>query len=165
VSLNPIDAISAMVAPVVLLTVGSLISNGMLLVYNRINERLRAMTRERLDLLTGPGGDIADASSVPSMSQERLAELRVQVPILTRLHRLTRRAVLVIYLGICVLGVSIIFIAIAVGENADVIARVALAFVLAGTVIMIVGICVAGVTLLKSADAVMYAVERTSSLG
>jgi hypothetical protein len=45
VRLTPIDAISAMVAPVVLLTVSSLIANGLLVLYNGINDRLREMTR------------------------------------------------------------------------------------------------------------------------
>ena len=45
-----------MVAPVVLLTVGSLISNGLLTVYNSVNDRLRQMTRERIEILTGPAG-------------------------------------------------------------------------------------------------------------
>lgn len=43
-----------MVAPVVLLTVGGLISNGLLTVYNSVNDRMRLMTRERVDILTGP---------------------------------------------------------------------------------------------------------------
>lgn len=164
-SLTPISAISAMVAPVVLLTVGSLISNGLLILYNGINERLRQMTRERLELLTGPDGEMLDINSLGTMRRERLEEITYQVPVLLRRHRLTRLAVLIIYVAVAVLGVSIVFIAIAVGEDIDAVARVALALVLTGTIIMIVGIGVTGVSLARSADAVMYAVKRTSSLG
>ncbi len=51
-----------MVAPVVLLTVGSLISNGLLTVYNSVNERARQMTRERIEILTGPAGEKLDVA-------------------------------------------------------------------------------------------------------
>jgi hypothetical protein len=154
-----------MVAPVVLLTVGSLISNGLLVVYSSINERMREMTRERLEIRTGPTGEKLDIGSVTVMSRERLDEMKTQLPMLLRRHRLTRAAVLIIYAGISVLGLSIIAIAIAVGEDTEVVARVALGLVLAGTVIMIFGIAVAGLSLARSADAITYAVERTRSLG
>ncbi len=55
VTLAAVNAISAMVAPVVLLTVGGLISNGLIAVYTSVNDRLRQMTRERIEILTGPG--------------------------------------------------------------------------------------------------------------
>jgi hypothetical protein len=165
VNLTAIDAISAMVAPVVLLTVGGLISNGLLSVFAGLNQRLREMTRERIELLTGPAGEMLEVASVRGMSLERLNEVNHQIPLLLRRHRLTQAAVLVIYAAIAVHGLSIIFIAIAVAENNELIARVALALVLAGTVVLIVGIGIAGVSLAKSADAVVYAVERTRSLG
>jgi Protein of unknown function (DUF2721) len=154
-----------MVAPVVLLTVGSLITNGLLVVYTSVSERMREMTRERLEILTGPTGEMLETGSIPLMGRERLEEIRQQIPMLLRRHRLTRVAVLVIYSAIAVLGLSIISIAIAVGEDTETIARVALALVLAGTIILILGIGVAGVSLAKSADAITYAVERALSLG
>jgi hypothetical protein len=43
-----------MVAPVVLLTVGGLVTNGLLTVYSDGNDRMRDMTRERIEILTGP---------------------------------------------------------------------------------------------------------------
>ena len=63
-------------APVVLLTVGSLISNGLLTVYNSVNDRLRQMTRERIEILTGPAGERLEMAAVPVMSRERLEEIR-----------------------------------------------------------------------------------------
>jgi hypothetical protein len=150
-----------MVALVVLLTVGSLITNGLLVMYTSISERMREMTRERIEILTGPGGEMLDPGSVPRMGRERLEEISKQIPMLLRRNRLTRAAVLVIYSAIGVLGLSII--AIAVAEDTETIARVALA--LTGTIILILGIAVAGVSLAKSADAITYAVERTVSLG
>lgn len=82
-----------------------------------------------------------------------------------RRHHLTKASVLTIYTAIAVLGLSIIVIAIAVGEDPEVIARVALGLVLAGTVIVILGLAVAAMSPARSAGAITYAVERTKSLG
>ncbi len=154
-----------MVAPVVLLTVGGLISNGLLMVYNSVNDRMRQMTRERVDILTGPAGEKLEVATVPVMSRERLEEIKAQLPLILRRHNLTRVSLLIIYAAIAVLGFSIVVIAIAVDLNDETAGRVALGLVLAGTLIMLVGIGVAALSLAKSADAITYAVSRTSELG
>jgi hypothetical protein len=154
-----------MVAPVVLLTVGSLISNGLLTVYNSVNDRMRQMTRERIEILTGPLGEKLDAANVPVMSRERLEEIKVQLPLILRRHRLTRISVLTIYGAVAVLGLSIVVIAIAVVQNDEIAGRVALGLVLAGTIVMLLGLGVAALSLARSADAITYAVERTGKLG
>jgi hypothetical protein len=154
-----------MVAPVVLLTVGGLISNGLLTVYNSVNDRLRLMTRERIEILTGPAGEKLDVATVPVMSRERLEEIGVQLPLILRRHKLTRLAVLTIYAAIAVHGLSIVVIAIAVLQDDEVAGRVALGLVLAGTIVMLLGIGIAGLSLAKSADAITYAVKRTTKLG
>lgn len=164
VTLAAVDAISAMVAPVVLLTVGSLISNGLLTVYNSVNDRLRQMTRERIEILTGPAGEKLDVASVPVMSRERLEEIKAQLPLILRRHKLTRLSVLIIYAAVGVLGFSIVVIAIAVDLADETAGRVALGLVLAGTVVMLAGIGVAALSVAKSADAITYAVNRTSEL-
>jgi len=153
-----------MVTPVVLLTVGTLISNGLLTVYHAINDRMREMTRERIEILTGPTGEMLEADGVPVMSMERLEEIKIQLPMLLRRHRLTRHSLLSIYFAIGVLGLSIIAIAIAVTVHNEIIAHIALGLVLGGTVIMLVGLGVAAMSIARSADAVTYAVERTLSL-
>ncbi len=99
------------------------------------------------------------------MSRERLQEIKVQLPLILRRHKLTRLSVLTIYAAIAVLGFSIVVIAIAVVEDDETVGRVALGLVLAGTIIMLLGIGVAALSLAKSADAITYAVERTAELG
>jgi hypothetical protein len=163
-NLTAVDAISAMVAPVVLLSVGALLTNGLLMVYGAVNDRLREMTRERIQILTGPAHEKLDPASVGSMDRERLEEIKFQIPLLLRRHRLTRLALLTIYAAVAVLGLSIAVIALAVGEHDEVAGRVALGLVLAGTLIMLGGISVAAFSLGKSAEAITYAVERTQSL-
>jgi hypothetical protein len=164
-TLTAVNAISAMVAPVVLLTVGCLLSNGLLTVYSSVNDRLREMTRERFEILTGPSGERLEVATVPAMSQERLREIKFQLPLLLRRHKLTRLAVFIIYVAIAVLGLSIVVIAIAVTMDDEVAGRVALGLVLAGTITMVRGIGVASISLARSADAITYAVERAQAEG
>ncbi|HEY2508861.1 MAG TPA: DUF2721 domain-containing protein [Streptosporangiaceae bacterium] len=163
-NLNAVNAISAMVAPVVLLTVGGLLANGLLTVYANVNDRMRDMTREHIEILTGPAHEKLDVAKVPVMDRERLAEIKAQIPLILRRHKLTRLAVLTIYAALAVLGLSIVVIAIAVGDRDEIAGRVALGLVLAGTIILLLGIGVAGLSLAKSADAITYAVERTQAL-
>jgi hypothetical protein len=163
VNLDAVDAISAMVAPVVLLTTGGLLSNGLLMAYSAVNDRMRQMTRERIEIRAGPRGEML--GRVPSVGQERLAEIDTQLPMMLRRHHLLRDAVLLVYAAIGVLGLSTIFIAVAVVLHSENFGRVALGLVLAGTIIMLTGLVAAGMSLARSADAITYAVERTRRLG
>jgi len=164
VNLVAVDAIDAMVAPVVLLTVGVLLSNGMLTVYNGINERMRQMTRERFEIVGGSNGEVMEVTKVPAIGRERLNEIKFQLPLLLRTQKLTRASVLTIYSAIAVLGLSIVVIAIAVVAADEIAGRVALGMVLAGTIILLLGIGVAALSLAKSSEAIAYAVERTHLL-
>ena len=164
-TLTSVNAISAMVAPVVLLTVGGIISNGLLTVYSGINDRMRDMTRERLQIRRGPAGELLDADAVPPVDQERLLEIGVQLPLMVKRHKLTRASLLVIFVALVVLGLSIVVIAIAVALDDQIAGRVALGLVLAGTTIMLLGFGVATTSLAKSADAITYAVDRTTRFG
>jgi hypothetical protein len=164
VTLTAVNAISDMVAPVVLLTVGGMLSNGLITIYNDIDNRMRDMTRERLQIRRGPAGQVLDPAIVAAIDQERLAEIGAQLPMLLRRHKLTRLSVLTIYVALVVLGLSIVVIALAITLDDQIAGRVALGFVLAGT-IMLLGLGVAAMSLAKSADAITYAVKRTTNFG
>ena len=154
-----------MVAPVVLLTVGGMVSNGLITTYSDINNRMRDMTRERLEIRRGPAGQVLDTDSVPAIDQERLTDIGIQLPMLLRRHKLTRLSVITIYVALVVLGLSIVVIALAVALGDEIAGRVALGLVLAGTIIMLLGLGVATMSLAKSADAITYAVKRTTEFG
>jgi len=94
-----------------------------------------------------------------------LEQVKAQLPLMLRRHKLMRLSVLTIYAAIAVLGLSTVVVAIAVGQDDEIAGRVALGLVVAGTIIMLLGIGVAVTSLGKSADAIAYAVERTQSLG
>jgi hypothetical protein len=165
VTLTAVNAISDMVAPVVLLTVGGMVSNGLITIYSDIDNRMRDMTRERLEIRRGPAGQVLDPDNVPAIDQERLTEIGMQLPMLLRRHKLTRLSVLTIYIALVVLVVSIVVIAIAVALDDEIAGRAALGLVLAGTIIILLGLGVAAMSLAKSADAISYAVKRTTELG
>lgn len=153
-----------MVAPVVLITTGGMITNGLLTMYGAVNDRMREMTQERLEILTGSAGELLDPASVPASGRERLTEIRDQLPLMLQRHGLVRHSVLFIYAGLGLLGLSVIGIAIAVQTESEIFGSVALGLVLGGTVVMLVGLTFAARSLFRSADAIRYAVERTSSL-
>jgi len=165
VKLTAIDAISAMVAPVVLITTGSLLTNGLLNVYAEINDRLREMTRERLSILSGDQGELLDAASLPPVRRERITEIDYQLPMLTCRHRWLRDAVLWVYASIGLLGLSVIGIAAAVAADVESVGLVALGFVAAGTVVMLVGLGLAARSLAASSDAISYEIRRALTLG
>ena len=114
--MNPIavTAVQAMVAPVVLITTAAILSGGLLTIYGSVNDRMRAMDHERLEILTGAEGMLLSAAEVPPSGRERLTQIDTQLPKLLRRHHLLHDAILLIYTGVAVLVLSVIAIAIAV---------------------------------------------------
>jgi hypothetical protein len=164
--MNPIavTAVQAMVAPVVLITAAAILSGALLTMYGSVNDRMRAMDHERLEILTGAGTLLA-AAEVPPSGRERLTQIDTQLPMLLRRHRLLHNAVLLIYAGVAVLVLSVIAIGVAVTGSSGAAGTAALALVLAGTVMLLGGLLFAARSIIISADAIDYEVRRTLSLG
>jgi hypothetical protein len=163
--MNPIavTAIQAMVAPVVLITTAAILSGALLTMYGSVNDRMRAMDRERLDILTGTAGTLLSAAEVPPAGRERLFD--TQLPMLLRRHRLLHNAVLLIYAAVAVLVLSVIAIGVAVTGSSGAAGTAALALVLAGTVTLLGGLLFAARSIMISMDAIDYEVRRALSLG
>jgi hypothetical protein len=165
--MNPIavTAIQAMVAPVVLITAAAILSGGLLTIYGSVNDRMRAMDHERLEILTGVEGTLLPAAEVLPAGQERLTQIDTQLPKLLRRHRLLHNAVLLIYAGVGVLVLSVITIAIAVTASSGAAGTASLVLVLVGTVMLLGGLLFAARSIIVSTDAIDYEVKRTLSLG
>jgi Protein of unknown function (DUF2721) len=165
--MNPIavTAIQAMVAPVVLITTAAILSGALLTMYGSVNDRMRAMDRERLDILTGTAGTLLSAAEVPPAGRERLTQIDAQLPMLLRRHRLLHNAVLLIYAAVAVLVLSVIAIGVAVTGSSGAAGIAALALVLAGTVMLLGGLLFAARSIMISMDAIDYEVRRALSLG
>ena len=158
-------AIQAMVAPVVLITTAAILSGALLSMYSSVNDRMRAMNRERLGILTGARGALLSAGDVPPSGRERLTQIDTQLPMLLRRHRLLHNAVLLLYGGVAVLVLSVIAIAVAVTNRSGAAGTAALVLVLAGTVVLLGGLLFTARSIMISMDAIDYEVRRALSLG
>ena len=58
-SLSPVPAISDMVAPMVLITMGTIFANGLLTAGTTLADRESALSQEHLGMLRGPHGELA----------------------------------------------------------------------------------------------------------
>ncbi|MGH2515298.1 MAG: DUF2721 domain-containing protein, partial [Ktedonobacterales bacterium] len=135
------QTIQVILAPVVLVTSIAIMIGGMLQQYSATNDRLRALVRERFQLLRTPEGAIARLTDTrDAFSAERIAEIDRQLPQLLRRHRLIHNAVLTEYAAILVLVVSMIVIAISAASRSGSVATAALILFLLGTVTMLAGI-------------------------
>jgi hypothetical protein len=166
--MNPIavTAVQAMVAPVVLITTAAILSGALLTMYGSVNDRMRVMDHERLEILTGAAGTLLSAAAeVPPSGRERLTQIDTQLPRLLRRHRLLHNAVLLIYAGVAVLVLSVITIGIAVTASSGAAGTASLVLVLTGTVMLLGGLLFAARSIIISMDAIDYEVQRTLSLG
>ena len=84
-----IRSISLILAPVVMVTSCALFLNGLLQRYHAISSTMRAMHRERLDLLRAAGKSITGAlESIDGVTAERLHEIEIQLPKMLQRHNL-----------------------------------------------------------------------------
>lgn len=165
-----IDAITriiqAILAPVVMITSCAIVVGGMLTQYAEANDRMRALTRERLDLLHGPDGILSvRVVAADSFKRERLGEIDAQLPSLLRRHETIHRAVLTVYAAIAVFVVSMFVIAGATIFRSSGLATTALIVFLAGTATLLAGIVLTASQVRISNQAVQYEVRRVMHLG
>jgi hypothetical protein len=165
VDLTAISAISAMVVPAVVITTGGILSNGLVAMYGAVNDRMRDMNHERLQILTGPGGSLLTPAKLPDTERERLGEIDRQLPMLLRRHRLLHNSVLLIFCALAVLVLSVIAIAVAVTSRSNAAGTTALVLVVAGTAVILAGLLVAARSLAISRNAIEYEVRRSLALG
>jgi Protein of unknown function (DUF2721) len=165
VNLTAISAVQAMVAPVVLITAAALLSGALLAMYGSVNDRMRAMSHERLDILTGADGTLLPTAQASPSGRERLTQIDAQLPLLLRRHRLLHDAILLIFGGVAVLVLSVIAIGVAVTNRSGGIGVAALVLVLVGTMTLLTGLLFAARSIMVSMDAVHYEVQRALSLG
>src|SRR5262245_59842342 len=140
--------------------------NGVLPRYGLINDRLRGLTRERLDLLRAAGrADIEPPSPEGGLTAERIAVIDRQAPDLLRRHRRVHDAVLTLFAAMIVFVATMFVIALAAAADSSALATVALLLFLAGTAVVLAGVVVASLEVGASHRALQYEVERALSLG
>jgi Protein of unknown function (DUF2721) len=141
-------------APVVMITSCALVLSGLLVRYGAVNDRMRAMAHERLEL----------AHPTPETSQsfvaERVAQIEAQLPDLLHRHTLLHNAVLVVYIATGLFLVSMLIIAIAAAVNVSWLSIAILILFLAGTGALFIGVMIAIIEVRSSHRAVQYEVRR-----
>jgi hypothetical protein len=139
---------------------------GMLSLYSSVNDRLRLMARERLDLLRMPDGSFSSAAALTvAYSAERLRELDRQIPSLLRRHQLTHNALLAVYGALAIFVATMLVIALGAVTNSPAIANLALIVFLTGTGAVLLGAVLMGMSIRTSQDAVDFEVRRVLELG
>jgi len=165
VSLSSVSAIGDMVAPVVLITLTTIFSNGLTTVGTGLGRDVLAMERERMSILRGPHGEVLDEESVPPMDRERLTEIRDLMPlVIGRVWRI-RRAVLIMWIAIGLFVLSVAAIAVAVTANSEAFGFTALALVLAGVAGFFAGILTVVGPLVRRDGDPLAAIRRMGMLG
>jgi hypothetical protein len=154
-TLPAISAIEAMISPVVLIPASGIIGNGLTSLFVTLNERVRSMTHERINLRAG--------EDVP-LARERIAEIDTHLGWLLQRHRLLSRAVQFTYAAPFVLVLSVIVIAIAVGTGSNDVGIAADVLVVAGAVTLLTGLGYAARSSVRSEKSIEYEVERVRSL-
>lgn len=162
--LRAVSAISAMVAPVVLITASSIFANGLHAMYVNLYNHLRTLTHERLDVLADDQGALRSPADLSDIGRERLHQLDRQLPHMLHRLRVLRDAALAIYVSVGFQVLAVIAIGIAVVQDSESWGAVALGLVLAGTVVLLAGLVLSGRFIAKSSDAITYAVQRTQRL-
>jgi hypothetical protein len=160
------QTIQLILAPVVMVTACAITLNGLLPRYGQINDRLRGLTRERLDLLRAVGPEATEpAAAAGSVAAERIAVIDRQAPDLLRRHRRVHDAVLTLFAAMIVFVATMFVIALAAAADSPALATVALLLFLAGTAVVLAGVVVASLEVGASHRALQFEVERALSLG
>jgi hypothetical protein len=159
------QTIQLIIAPVVMVTTCGIILTGFLARYAAINDRLRLMVRERLDLLR-PNPELPGQSAryAAALDRERLAQIDAQVPELLRRHRLLRDAIFLLYLAIAVFIASMLGIAAAAVSGLAWLATAALVSFLTGTLVLLASVLLTALELRASHRALEFEVRRVTAL-
>ena len=151
--------IQLILAPAVMVTACGILIGGMLTLYAGINERIRRLAAERLDLAL-----VVPADGHQRRAQERLGEIDHQVPMLIHRHRQVHNAILLAYASVTILIVSMFLIGIAALSKSDDLGTTALWVFLSGTATLLGsgGIMAAEIT--RSQQSVAYEAMRVVEL-
>ncbi|MBD2099492.1 DUF2721 domain-containing protein [Leptolyngbya sp. FACHB-261] len=151
------EIIQIIIAPVVMVTACAILLGGLHARYSSISNRLRAMTREHLELLHG-------GNKSPEFTSERLLQINFQLPELLAHHKRVHDTLQAIYYAIIIFIVSMFFIASAAATGSAQLATGALVFFLFGTAVLLSAIVLAAVDFRTAHCSVQYEVKKNCGL-
>jgi hypothetical protein len=151
--------IQLILAPVVMVTACGILIGGMLTHYAAINDRIRSLTVERLDLVL-----VEPVAGRQLRAAERLREIDHQVPMLVNRHRQVHHAILLAYGAVTVLIASMFVIGAAALAHSSVLGTIALLIFLGGTSALLAGAWFMAMEIRSSQASVAFEAMRVVSL-
>ncbi len=151
--------IQTIIAPVVMVNACAILLGGLLNHSAAINDRLRGMTRERIEMLRAAGAPTADR-----LLAERLDEIDTQMPDLLYRLGLIRSAIMSVYGAILLLVVDMLVIALAVVSVTDWLTTAILVVFLAGIGALFLGVVLTVLEARLSQRAIRFEVQRVLAL-
>lgn len=158
------ETIQIIIAPVVMVTACAILVGGLLSRYAAINDRLRVMARERLDLLAARQMPHDEHSVAALIHTERLTQIDTQIPLLLQHHKLAHDSVLAVYAAAVVFIADMFVIALITITHSDGLAAGALIVFLIGVVLLLLGVVLTALEVRTSHRALHYEVQRVAGL-
>jgi Protein of unknown function (DUF2721) len=156
--------IMLILAPVVMFSACSIFVGGVLSHYTSIGDRIRALTRERLDMLRTLRAMQDGPDAARAIALERLEEIDGQLPDLLGRHELVHHAALAVYAAIGTFIVTMCVIAVTAAVSADWVAVLVFGIFVAGVLAMLVGVLLITVEVRSSRRALQYEAQRVARL-
>lgn len=154
--------IQLIIAPVVMISACSIFVNGLLSRYAAVNDRIRMMAHERLELRLG--SPMLPQAPLTPFAIERLTEIDYQLPRLLGRHKLLRNSVLLLYIAVLLFVADMFVIATASFFSTALSATVVLVVFLIGTSVFFVGVLLAVLEVRNSHLTVSYEAQRIVAL-
>lgn len=149
--------IQVILAPVLMITACAILAQGLLGRYALLTERVRAATRERLELLYEQSGN-------PGLRKECLRQMAVDLPQLANHSTLAHHGVLALYCAVLAFVSSMFAIAFAAMSGSGLIADIALLLFLSGTAVMLLAIMLTALEVRTSHRAIRDEALRSAGL-
>ncbi len=148
--------IQLILAPVVMFSACSIFVSGILNHYTSVGDRIRALTRERLDLLREPVNK--------PLGAERLEEIDVQLPELLHRHQLIHHALLAVYAAIGILVLTMCIIAVTATIASEWVGPLVYGVFVLSVLTMLVGVALITMEIRTSRRSLAFEVDRVTRL-
>ena len=151
--------IQLILAPVVMVSACGILLTGMLSHYGSINDRIRRLTVERLQL-----SQLRPVEGHQALAGERLVEIDHEVPMLIARHQQVHHAILLAFTAVAILVLSMFIIAATALSHSSAVGTVALFVFLSGTAALLSSAAFMALEVRSSHRSVSYEAMRVTEL-
>jgi hypothetical protein len=151
--------IQLILAPVVMVSACGILLTGMLGHYGSINDRIRRLTAERLQL-----SQLRPVEGHEALADERLIEVDHELPMLITRHQEVHHAILLAFTAVAILVVSMFVIAATALSHSSAVGTLALFVFLSGTAALLGSAAFMALEVRSSHRSVSYEATRVIQL-